>query len=415
MAKYNQLSYGSSGKEVEDLQNALNKAGNYNLDVDGQYGPATQNAVRDYQHQNGLDVDGIAGDQTLGKLYSVEQSPPAENQQTPTEALPTAPDYSKYQYDPSTDAAYQQALQALQQAQQQLPTYNGTYDQQLQDIYDQIVNREKFSYDINKDALYQQYADQYVQMGKMAAEDTMGKAAAMTGGYGNSYAQTVSQQAYQDYLRQLNEVVPELHAMAFDRYSQEGQDLLNQFAMLGDMKSDEYARYQDALNQYWQNVSYQKQLADDAYNQGYTTSRDQIADQQWQDSFDYQKQQDEQAQENWQKEYDFAVKQYTDSQNRSYSSSGVKSVDNGKIYIPEWINDALEAGGYTEDELYEMIDRWALQTGWTDDERFALGTQYRVLATDYARNGGDQGSGGGFMGAIAGLANTLTKPIIKIK
>lgn len=392
MAKYNQLSYGSSGKEVEDLQNALNKAGNYNLDVDGQYGPATQNAVRDYQHQNGLDEDGIAGDQTLGKLYSVEQSPSAENQQTPTEALPTAPDYSKYQYDPSTDAAYQQALQALQQAQQQLPTYNGTYDQQLQNIYDQIVNREKFSYDINKDALYQQYADQYVQMGKMVAEDTMGKAAAMTGGYGNSYAQTVSQQAYQDYLRQLNEVVPELHAMAFDRYSQEGQDLLNQFALLGDMKSDEYARYQDALNQYWQEVSYKKQLADDAYNQGYTASRDQIADQQWQDSFDYQKQQDEQAQENWQKEYDFAVKQYTDSQNRSYSpGDGGPSAE----AAPEWIRDTLEAGGYTTEELKSLLTSWG-NAGYISKEYAA-----QLLI---AYQGRAMGSNNSEVGFIAGLA-----------
>ena len=99
--------------------------------------------------------------------------------------------------------------------------------------------------------------------------DTMGQAASLTGGYGNSYASTAGNQAYQAYLQQLNDVVPELYGMALDQYNAEGDKLLTQYAMLGDMADDEYGKYQDSLNQYWQNVNYQKQLADDAYNRGY--------------------------------------------------------------------------------------------------------------------------------------------------
>ena len=178
------------------------------------------------------------------------------------------PKYPTNAYDPVSDAAYQQALSALQNAQKQMPTYAGTYDQQLQDVYNQIVGRDKFSYDMNADALYQQYADQYKLGGEMAMMDTIGQASALTGGYGNSYAQMVGQQTYQGYLQKLNEVMPELYGMALDQYNAEGDRLYDQYAMLGDLANDEYGKYQDALDGYWQNISYLKGEADDAYNRG---------------------------------------------------------------------------------------------------------------------------------------------------
>ena len=188
---------------------------------------------------------------------------------TTTTQADSIPDYSKYSYDASTDAAYQQALAALKSASEKVPTYSATYDAQLNDIYNQIVNREKFSYDLNSDALYNQYKDQYTNLGKMAMMDTMGQAAAMTGGYGNSYASTAGNQAYQSYLQQLNDVVPELYGMALDQYNQEGDNLYNQFAMTGDLADIEYGRYQDALSNYWKEVSHLTDRADTAYDKGY--------------------------------------------------------------------------------------------------------------------------------------------------
>ena len=270
---YSQLGYGSSGSEVEKLQNYLNQVGNYGLTEDGKYGPKTQEAVKNYQSSNNLTVDGIAGNQTWGSLSDAVSKLTADSGNTGDTSettTPTAPDYSKYSYDASSDAAYQQALAALQQASATVPTYQASYDDQLQEIYDKIVNRDKFSYDLNSDALYQQYADQYQMMGQQAMMDTMGQAAALTGGYGNSYASTAGNQAYQTYLQQLNDVVPELYGMALDQYNAEGDKLLTQYSMLRDMADDEYGKHQDALSQYWQNVSYLKQNADDAYDRGYT-------------------------------------------------------------------------------------------------------------------------------------------------
>ena len=278
---YSQLKYGSSGSDVEKLQTYLNQVGNYGLSVDGKYGPKTQAAVKAYQKSNNLTVDGIAGNQTWGSLSDAVAKLSAGSGNTgdagdtggttgsATPETPAAPDYSKYSYDASSDAAYQQAMAALQQAAAAKPTYKASFDQQLQDVYDSIVNREKFSYDMNSDAMYQQYANQYQLMGQQAMMDTMGQAAAMTGGYGNSYASTAGNQAYQAYLQQLNDVVPELYGMALDQYNAEGDKLLTQYAMLGDMADDEYSKYMDSYNQWWQDTTYKQQQADTAYNRGY--------------------------------------------------------------------------------------------------------------------------------------------------
>ena len=102
--------------------------------------------------------------------------------------------------------------------------------------------------------------------------------------------------------------------------------MVQQFGMLGDMADTEYGRYQDDLAQYWQNLSFSKEQADDAYNRGfaewqtnyenqYQADRDQVADQQWQAQFDEAKRQ-------YDEQYAFAQRQYNDSKSSSGSSGG---------------------------------------------------------------------------------------------
>lgn len=55
--------YGMSGAGVRTLQKDLNKLG-FNLAVDGKFGPATKYAVSDFQTDNGLLEDGVAGPAT---------------------------------------------------------------------------------------------------------------------------------------------------------------------------------------------------------------------------------------------------------------------------------------------------------------------------------------------------------------
>ena len=171
-------------------------------------------------------------------------------------------------YNPANDTAYQQAMNTLQQVKENRPTYQNSYDATLKQLYDEITGRESFNYDMTADTLYQQYKQQYQNQGQLAMRDTMGQAAALTGGYGSSYGQAVGQQQYNAYLQQLNDVVPELYGMAYQQYQDQGDALKDRYAMMGQMANDEYGKYQDAMSQYWQNLSYQQGIADDLYNRG---------------------------------------------------------------------------------------------------------------------------------------------------
>ena len=69
------LSSGSRGEKVEELQKRLQALGYYDGEIDGQFGPGTKAAVVDFQKNNGLDTDGLAGTETLSLLYSQEAKP----------------------------------------------------------------------------------------------------------------------------------------------------------------------------------------------------------------------------------------------------------------------------------------------------------------------------------------------------
>lgn len=98
-------------------------------------------------------------------------------------------------------------------------------DAELERLYAAITGRPTFSYDPASDPVYNSYAQSYQRRGRLAMRDTMGQAAALTGGYGSSYAQSVGQQQYDSYLQSLGEALPELYGMAWQRYNAEGDAL----------------------------------------------------------------------------------------------------------------------------------------------------------------------------------------------
>ena len=267
MATYTTLKYGSTGDEVKKLQTQL-KANGYDLADDGIFGNKTLAAVKDYQQKNNLSVDGIVGNNTWSALYKNSTS---SNNTTATTTQPTTYKYEEFKYDPYEKSDTIKQAEALIQQQTANKPGDFQYIRQdiLDDIYNKVMNREKFSYDLNGDALYQQYKNQYTTQGQMAMMDTMGQAAAMTGGYGNSYAQSVGQQTYQGYLQQLNDKVPELYQIALNQYNQEGQDLYNQAALLSQDKQQEYAAHRDSVSDYYTELQYLTDRADTLSQQEY--------------------------------------------------------------------------------------------------------------------------------------------------
>ena len=146
------------------------------------------------------------------------------------------------------------------------PTYTGSFDDQLNDIFQRITNREPFQYDVNADPIYQAQKDRFIQGGKLAMRDTMGRAAALTGGYGSTYGQQVGQQAYDAQLQGLTDVIPELYGMAYEMYKDKGDDLLTEYGLLGDMRDTEYNRFRDQLSDWNYDQEVARQQEETEYN-----------------------------------------------------------------------------------------------------------------------------------------------------
>ena len=252
---YTMVAYGSQGSAVKQLQNELNKRG-YTLDEDGIFGKKTRAAVRDYQKKNGLTmVDGIAGNETWGSLLSAPTAAEQEAQAAAAaeaarpRAEVTAATAKRLQelergYTPSDEVtaaqAYRDSVAALEPG-----AYQSRFEERLQALYDRIAGREAFDYEPEEDEAYQRYARLYAARGAAAMEDTLGKAAALTGGYGSSYAQSAGQQAYNGYLQELAALVPELRQAALAEYQQEGKALQEQYSLLHAQEKADYDRWQD--------------------------------------------------------------------------------------------------------------------------------------------------------------------------
>lgn len=227
--------------------------------------------------------------------------------------------YQKKEYTQSD--AVTQAQQALQSQQANKPgQYQSQFQGGMNDLMGQIQGRDKFQYDVNADALYQQAAQRYIQQGQQGMMDTMGQAVALTGGYGNSYAQTAGQQTYQNYLQGLTDLIPQYQQMAMQQYQMEGDDLLNRYNLLAQQEESAYNRYQDSLSRYYADLDRMQSAYDnersfdygkwsDQQDFDYGMYRDSVGDEQWQNAFDYQKEQDQLAYDQWLQEFEHQKQQ----------------------------------------------------------------------------------------------------------
>ena len=145
------------------------------------------------------------------------------------------------------------------------PQYVDYYGNRMAEMLQAYKNRDPFSYDVTKDPLYQSYKDQFIQGGKLAMRDTMGQAAALTGGYSSTYGQQVGQQAYDAQLQKLGEVIPQLYGMAYDQWKDAGDQMLQQYSMMGDMREQEYGQYRDRLADWESDRAYRTALEQEDY------------------------------------------------------------------------------------------------------------------------------------------------------
>ena len=137
-----------------------------------------------------------------------------------------------------------------------------------------LENMGDFDYDPDADAAYQQYKNEYTRQAKLANQNAQANAAAMTGGYGSSYAASVAQQAYQQQMGALNDALPSLYRLALDTYNSEGDDVVTRIDQLNTQEQNAQAQYNAELSDYYSQLDRKGSAYNAAYEQDYGRYQD---------------------------------------------------------------------------------------------------------------------------------------------
>ena len=132
-----------------------------------------------------------------------------------------------------------------------LPSYNNSYADQREGIYNKIKGREAFDYNPNNDAAYRQYADQYRALVGLAVAGNQAQAQDLTGGYGSTYAPEVARQGEARLNTGVEMAQPAFLQLGQTAYDVNGDTLLNMYGAGADRRNDEleaYARENDIWN-----------------------------------------------------------------------------------------------------------------------------------------------------------------------
>ena len=181
------------------------------------------------------------------------------------------------------------------------PVYNNRYDDTIQDLIQGILNREDFSYDPATDPLYQNYRKQYTREGQRATADTLGQAAAASGGIPSSYATTAAAQAGNYYAAQMTDKIPELYQLAYNQYLNDYNMQLSDLGVVQGAEQSDYDKYLNELNQFNTDRAFDYNAWLDEYNM----TKDQLQTAQGLEQLDYTKYLNELQQFNTDREFNY--------------------------------------------------------------------------------------------------------------
>ena len=253
----------------------------------------------------------------------------------------TANNLGNYQAGYKAGQQVQNAQNIWNQIQAQKPgAYSSRYTGMLDNIMQQINNPKEFKYEFNGDNLFKGYADLYNQYAKQGMMDAMGNAAALTGGYGNSYAQAVGQQQYQQAMLPLYDKGLELYDRAYQGYRDKQNDLYNRYNLTASAEQSDYGRYRDLVGDWTNEEAQAYNRFMDAQNMDYREYSDAL--EYWTglaqvENADYRNEQERQE----------AIRQYE----QDYALRKAQFDEDKRRYDQEWAHQmaleaaAAEAGG----------------------------------------------------------------------
>lgn len=364
-----------TGDQANAEANAIRAGYGYTIDKNGYVTDSgALSATNDLRRRLGLDVSPESAELAYYRyLMGTDTSPLAQAAGQVKSYEDFMKDYTPGQQIPYPTVGNMDILQGLvnngfNTSDAGRPSFDYTYDSEMRALIDQILNSNLA--DWKQGDQYAALRDQYAANGEMGMNDLLGQVSSRTGGLASSYAASVANQEYNDWMSKLEQAAREM-------YQQDRSDKLNSLGMLSDAYDREYGEYGDKLNQWNADRNFAYQQAQDA-----------LANQWKQKEWDYNMSQDEWNKAAQQAEMmasygDFSGYKalgYTDSQiesmrqayqiaqtakaksGRSGSSGGKKRGDSGMklsvakdnakqgIFTPE-VLDAFHNAGYSDEYL----------------------------------------------------------------
>ena len=130
------------------------------------------------------------------------------------------------------------------------PEYSSRYDETIQNMIKDMLERPEFSYDPETDVVWKSYQKAYGREGDRATQNALGAAAAASGGMPSSYATTAAAQAGNYYAAQAADKIPDLFEAAYNRYLNEFQMDASKLGIVQDQEQTDYGRFLDQLGQW---------------------------------------------------------------------------------------------------------------------------------------------------------------------
>lgn len=237
--------------------------------------------------------------------------------------------------------------------------YTSKYQDEIDKLYQNILTKEEFTYDAEKDPIYQAYKKIYTEAGEDAYDRALAQNSFRTGGIANTSAISAATQAQAHYNAKLSELIPKLYTDAYDKYTDSIKAEYDKIDMLKEADKTDYDRYLKSLNEYYTDREYYANQDNIELERAYQKMRDEASEKMWQADYDfkvakdardtlqrqaeldYQKERDAIKDEQWLKTYNLNASKKKSSSSGS-SNTAIKNAQWEKEYKLDAIKAAVD-------------------------------------------------------------------------
>ena len=169
--------------------------------------------------------------------------------ETETESTTQSVPAAKVPQDDIANRKNEAEREYLKWKEREAPKYSSEYKSSIEKLIAELAGRE-FTYDVTKDEVYRRYRDSVKSSAELALADAVGLSSALNGGYSTTYAQLAGQSAYYNVMKEADSIIPQLYRDAYERFSNETDNIEDRLDYLIEMDESEWDRYLSMLDEY---------------------------------------------------------------------------------------------------------------------------------------------------------------------